>query len=181
MQKKVQFIQDGGATKRFHTVQTITQNTVAEHSWGVAMLCNLLTNGKASKELLWAALIHDMAECETGDIPAPSKRIFGLREQMSQHELGILVRIGFDMPPLNAQEKYVLKVADCLDGVLFCTRELRMGNRNATVACDNFKLYIKELAFPFDAATPEPMVDEKHAQEVIRAVFQLSRGEVVHV
>ncbi|MGD0511487.1 MAG: YfbR-like 5'-deoxynucleotidase, partial [Candidatus Micrarchaeaceae archaeon] len=145
MVDRVQFIVDGGATKRFHTVQTISQNTVAEHSFGTAMMVNLLMNGKASKDLLWAALIHDMAECETGDIPAPAKRLFGLRETMGDHELCILTRVGFDMPELNAVEKYVLKVADCLDGALFCAREHHFGNKNIDLPYKRFKSYIAEL------------------------------------
>ena len=62
----------GGAIKRYHTLETIGEQSVASHSWGVAMILQYL-EPNVSKEAILRALTHDVAELFTGDIPAPVK------------------------------------------------------------------------------------------------------------
>ena len=73
----ISFIFNGGVSKRYHTVDTLKSQDIAAHSFGVAWLCEVLTDGKASKELIMAALAHDLAEHIVGDLPSPSKRALG--------------------------------------------------------------------------------------------------------
>jgi 5'-deoxynucleotidase YfbR-like HD superfamily hydrolase len=172
--KELEFLIGGGAVQRFHTVQTIKPNTVAEHSFGVAMLVDLLTGGTASKNLVVAALRHDMAEQTTGDIPAPAKRAYGLREQVNAIEEAIMEGSHWPMPTLTETEKQVLKFADCLDGALYCIREARIGNAKNMQPCyHNFWSYIRELALPFDAVMGWP--DQRVLKEVMFYTSKLGK------
>ena len=128
----------GGHVRRFHTRQTIGHQTVAEHSWGVAMMCYHLSEGEGfgagmdapSKNLIFAALTHDVAEYDTGDVPATAKwanahlqQILNRAESDVNGELGLLVHLStFDM--------YVFKAADMLELMWFCYEQLKMGNQN---------------------------------------------------
>jgi len=65
-------IRRAGAVKRYHTVDTVRTQNVAEHSWHVAQIVRYIYP-TASKELILAAIDHDVGEIHTGDIPAPFK------------------------------------------------------------------------------------------------------------
>jgi len=128
VKNKLDFIMAGGAVQRFHTMRTIHPQNVAEHSFGVAWLVYLLTGGKPSAALLLAALGHDLAEHVTGDLPAPAKRALGLGPQFAAAEDAAASAAGLLLPPLTDDEAKVLKLADTLELVLYCQRELAMGN-----------------------------------------------------
>ena len=68
MKHTLDFILAGSEVKRYHTVTTLVSETVGHHSHGVAMMC-LMFDPMASRQLLMAALFHDLAEHQTGDIP----------------------------------------------------------------------------------------------------------------
>lgn len=65
-------LREAGAVRRMHTTRTAYHQTLAEHSWGVAMLVRYVRPA-ASGDLLHAALVHDLPEWWTGDVPAPCK------------------------------------------------------------------------------------------------------------
>lgn len=122
-------IREAGHTRRCHGTKIIGEQTVAEHSFHVAMLCIEICQGKASAELLKAALYHDLPECETGDVPAPVKwkspAVAGALEEMEQefnerHNLHVSI---------TAEELIILKWADSLELAFFCVDQLMMGNR----------------------------------------------------
>ena len=69
--------------KRWHIVQTAREQTLAEHSFAVAVLTGSLAASMEYKgllhhgrqlELLQYALSHDLIEVRTGHIPTPFKR-----------------------------------------------------------------------------------------------------------
>lgn len=125
----VDMVQQGGAVRRFHTLPTIGSETVAEHSFGVAMLCVALTNGQPTVHLLKAALFHDLAEQFTGDVPAPTKWkhpflktvLEGIEEDF-EHNYELKVK-------LSPTDHLVFKWADMLQLLLFCKMQRDMGNR----------------------------------------------------
>lgn len=120
------FVRRGGAVRRYHTHYVHHRETVAEHSWGVAMLCTVLSGGSPRAELLMAALAHDLPEGVVGDIPAPSKRLCGDAIYDREHRLLEEAGLAFD---LTDEEARILKLADILDGMTFCCAELERGNR----------------------------------------------------
>lgn len=139
------FIYSGARVKRFHTASTLQQQTIAEHSFGVAWLCEWLTGGKASKDLILAALSHDLAEQLTGDIPSPAKRSLGIQEVVGHREATILQNNNIDYESrLTGTELRVLKLADALDGMVFCVHEHTLGNKAMRQIFNRFKTYVKE-------------------------------------
>jgi 5'-deoxynucleotidase YfbR-like HD superfamily hydrolase len=139
------FLLYGGTVRRYHTVPTIKDNTLAEHQWGVAVLCYLLSGDSCSEKLLMAALTHDLPEQATGDIPAPAKRLLGLsRETFTAYDMEALAAFDFGFI-LSPEEKRILKLADCLDGMLFCLRERQLGNLNVALPYSKHRAYAKEV------------------------------------
>ena len=144
---KLEFIRKGGMTKRYHTKNTINANTVAHHSFGVAWICALLTEGQPSVNLLLAALSHDLAEQVTGDISSPTKRKFPVMAEMIQameSETLELHDLNYECLLTNS-EKRLLKMADCLDGALFCISEMELGNKGMHDVYRRYCQYIGQL------------------------------------
>ena len=125
---KLAALMTGGAVKRYHTAHTIRQQTVADHSHGVAMVV-LTLRPLASAALIKAALTHDLAESVTGDIPAPAKwRCSGLKCNLEEMEREFDAKWEVDWV-LTDDEKHLLKWADMAELVVFCLNEYHMGNR----------------------------------------------------
>lgn len=114
----------GGRVRRFHTHTLLKCEDVAAHSFYVAWFVELLTDGKASKEMLLAALAHDLAEQEIGDVPSPTKRKLPEFKSMEQ---AFDRAHSFDYV-LNQPERRVLKLADCFAGMVKCIQEKQLGN-----------------------------------------------------
>ena len=144
MRHTLEFIMAGSEVKRYHTVRTLTTETVGHHSHGVAMLC-LLLRPDASVHLLTAALYHDLAECITGDIPSPAKRLYGIGTQVSDLEDKLLSDHGVAMPGLYPVEQRVLKLADIAQGALFCAREVELGNRKMSLIYARYVSYAEDM------------------------------------
>ena len=133
-------IMQGGTVKRFHTVDTIHANNNGHHQWGTAMLAYLLAERKPSLNLIMACLTHDLGEKAYGDIPAPSKRALGLRATINDLEEKFLKdnHVSFE---LTGEEHTILKLADIMDGLLYCISERMLGNRNIDVVYNRFRGY----------------------------------------
>lgn len=161
----IEFVYGGGAVERYHTMQIIVPNSVARHSFGVAWLCYILTEGAASTRLIMAALAHDLPEQITGDIPAPTKRAMRIYDSMKEYEESILTAQGVNFQ-LSVDERRVLKLADCLDGMMFCIQELRMGNKNARVVYGRYLSYIKEMNISLAEENVVRQVDKLYELEL---------------
>lgn len=143
----IDFIYMGGAVRRFHTLPIHKDDTVSQHSFGVAWFCWLLTSKRPSAGLLMAALAHDLAEQHTGDIPAPAKRALGIKEQFDTFEDEVLLANGMlnFNDALTMADKRTLKIADCMDGAMRCIHEVRMGNEFMRKPLQRFISYIEEM------------------------------------
>lgn len=144
--ERVEFIYKGAKTKRFHTADTLTTQTVGEHSFGVAWLVVLL-RPSARKELILAALSHDLAEHVVGDVSSVAKRAYPeLKAALDAAEGTVLKQHSLDFETgLTDDEVRVLKVADLMDGMLFCVRERRMGSKVAVEIFNNFSAYVRTI------------------------------------
>lgn len=140
--EQLKFIYKGGHTKRFHTADTLTEQSVAAHSFGVAWLI-VLIYPSARKDLILAGLAHDLAEHVIGDVSSPAKRRFPqLKSALDAAEHTMLRDVGLDFETgLTDFEVKVLKTADMLDGMMFCVRERRMGSKVVCDIYENFRNY----------------------------------------
>ena len=128
----VQLARRAHAVKRYHTEHTIGHQTIADHSYGVAMLVLYLTDGSASANLIKAALYHDLPEQHTGDTPAPAKWDSpALSDALGAMEDRWAQENGFSVPNLSESDRVVLKWADSLELMFYCLEQRRMGNRYA--------------------------------------------------
>lgn len=126
----LKMVRTGGAVTRYHTVKTHDYESIAQHSWGVAMIAIALMDGKPTKNILLASLYHDLAEQVSGDSPATAKWSNGdLKKALNAIEERFNKSHNIDIS-LNPEEKLVLKYADTLDMCFYCLEQRRMGNRH---------------------------------------------------
>jgi len=137
--KKVKNLLDilsGGEVKRYHTMKTIGEQTVANHSWGVAVILNWL-KPDISKAALLKALSHDVAEKRTGDMPAPTKWYNeDLAYELRKVEKDIEEELGVDYD-LDAEEQEYFKQSDLFELLLYCVNQRSLGNTNVNVVFSN--------------------------------------------
>lgn len=162
---------------RYHTRPGIKDDTDGRHSHGVALLCSILAGDdgtqhtRVSATLLMAALTHDLAEQKSGDISAPAKRtIPGLREQFQLMESATLDQYGLDYEQyLTDEESITLKLADSFDGMMYCCRELALGNRNVLLVWRRFCTYVETLTAKGDV----PLELALRASQVYDAILEI--------
>lgn len=148
--RELELILSGGRVKRYHAKPTLHEETVGHHSFIVAWLVELLSVGLPRAQLLLAALQHDLPECITGDLPAPSKKKFGISEQFSAYEVEILEDYGHQhmAGQLTTEELKLLSLADKLAGIIHCIHERRLGNRYLDRTYGNYVSYVDKEAMP---------------------------------
>ena len=134
--REVLNVLEGGEVKRYHTLATIGEQTVGSHSWGVALILNWL-KPDISKTAILKALTHDVAEKQTGDMPAPTKwNNKELALELSTVEKGIEQKLGIDYE-LTAEEKEFFKQSDLFELLLYCVNQRSLGNTNVNVVFSN--------------------------------------------
>jgi 5'-deoxynucleotidase YfbR-like HD superfamily hydrolase len=162
---QLSFIYAAGETRRFHTQPVLRTQNIADHSWHVAMLLHIMYGQDEpgiTPVLLMAALCHDAAECRFGDIPSPAKRGMGelmpdFREKWGEMEEAMLEKYALDWNKfLTDDERRQLKLADSMEGAMYCVRELEMGNRMMLTPFLNFVKYIDEIILPGEDVPLEP-------------------------
>lgn len=122
----LRMMRNGNRVKRYHTVDTLVPETVGHHSANVAHIVLAISPG-CRKELLVAALDHDIVEQYTGDIPSTLK--------WHSPKLAKMLKVieGDFFPPtseqLTARERCILKQADMLDLCFKCVEEYQLGNQ----------------------------------------------------
>jgi len=133
----------GGTIKRYHTLETIGEQSVGAHSWGVAMILQYLDKS-VSKEAILKALTHDIAELYTGDIPAPVKWDNpDLVKSLKSIERAYEKKLGIDYSNvLGKKEAILFKQADMFELLFFCMRQRKMGNTNMNTVFSNGVEYL---------------------------------------
>jgi len=145
MKKQLDFILKGGLTKRYHTWDTTRQQNVAEHSFFVAWLLMLMYGiDEVSEYVLVHALAHDISEGAVGDVASPVKRAMPeLKKLLDKAEDAAFKESGlpFDEKATD-EERRQLKMADNMEGLMFCRVELNKGNQQMQEVYDNYHSYI---------------------------------------
>lgn len=153
MIQRYQFLEDGGRVQRYHTLDTLRTQTVAEHVYGMLSILTVLSNGMISSPLFLAALAHDAPEAITGDIPAPTKRMmraWGERDVFADWEGDLFAEYDMDivntaLRHLTAIEKRWIKMADVMEGLRFCQRETNLGNADIAPVALRYAAYLREM------------------------------------
>jgi 5'-deoxynucleotidase YfbR-like HD superfamily hydrolase len=118
---------DAGSVTRFHTKRVIKSQTIADHSWGVALIALEIAHDP-SIELVKAVLYHDLAESVTGDTPATAKWVSNdLKTSLQKLEDNFNKRLGLQTQ-LSEEEEEVLKWADMIELIMYCNSESALGN-----------------------------------------------------
>jgi len=120
--------------QRWAIVPKIRNQSVAEHSYYVALytkgMCDTMgLSSEETTEALSYALVHDMAEAFTGDIPSPLKRRLS---DYDSAEKAIKHWMMDESPATSSLTKKLVKIADLLDAVVWLTEEEGMGNTRLT-------------------------------------------------
>lgn len=147
---KLDVVYDAGAVERFHTRRAIRRQTVGEHSWGVAMVVLAICDPSAN--LLKAALLHDVPELATGDIPAPFKWAYpAINDLLGQAEDDISANWGVSVE-LTDDELHILKWADMFELCLYARAEVAMGNRYMFGPLSRGLEHLGKMAAPTEGA-----------------------------
>ena len=128
---------------------TIGEQSVASHSWGVAVILNWLKpdisktailnwlKPDISKTAILKALAHDVAEKRTGDMPAPTKwNNPDLAKELSVVEKNIEAELGVDYD-LTEEEHEYFKQSDMFELLMYCVNQRSLGNTNVNVVFSN--------------------------------------------
>ena len=170
--------------RRFHILPMTFPDYVGQHSGGVAFLTYYLLHDSApaeqTLEAVSAALMHDLAEYKTGDIPSPTKKVLDteylhkmernyLREEATDSLLGATLfrhRVIHD----------IVSLADALDGLVRCALELRSGNRCFESAYENYKEYVVNRIRNLEGGNEWHMAAVNRAHGVVDYAKNVSEG-----
>jgi len=141
MTSKLQRWREGSQVERAHTVKHIGEYTVGQHSHGVALII-LALHPDPSADLIRAALLHDLHEVHTGDIP-----MFAKTEDFRKLEENTQAQIETDVT-LSDEDALWLRAADSLDLLLWCREQTEMGNKNVARIHQNVSDYLWGLDLP---------------------------------
>ena len=107
-----------GDVDRWQIVRTARRQSIAEHSYNVAMIVRVLCKrlGCPPDEAVAYALVHDLPEVVTGDIATPLKRVIGegLLQGVEGH-----ITVGGDPIDADNQVKWIVKQADLIEAAKF--------------------------------------------------------------
>lgn len=154
--------------KRWHIIKTAEPQTLAEHSFLVAVialelfqrLVGVKDDVKSATTILFMALFHDMPETRTGDIPTPAKRMIrDLQLGMPDIFNGIDDKLMPNIPYLGCEWPKVIdfaqmvKMADLIADAWWIT-ENKVGIHSDVVAKANVRSMM-ERAIALDDANPD--------------------------
>jgi 5'-deoxynucleotidase YfbR-like HD superfamily hydrolase len=139
------FIMEGGSVARFHTRPMLRPCSDAEHMWGVAMMCWRLADGNPSRDLLMAALTHDLGEQGASDVSARTKKALNIERLLQDYEDGIRSAWGVMVEHLGPDDARLLNLADRLECMLYLCKERFMGNSYAELPYQKTLAAAREL------------------------------------
>lgn len=147
---------EASRVKRYHTVATISEQNLAQHSWGVAMIVGFIVPDALPDvrlgRVLLAALTHDLAERLTGDIPSDAKwenkdldrALMRLEKEYNKaHEIEF---------KLTEKEQSILEWADMFEGLLWTDHEIQMGNSRMMLIHQRYRSWFQPGCFPTSEA-----------------------------
>lgn len=141
-----------GQVIRYHTWPHIRQQSVGEHSWQVARI--LLAIAPGHPGLVKHAILHDIGELETGDLPYPIKAdnevLGGLMIDLEEEAIEYLCN-RWGVPSgrhLTDQEKWVFKLAEFIEMWEWGLEEVLRGNKFAELVALRCREKIQHMMEP---------------------------------
>ena len=132
----------GCDVQRFHTSKLLHSESVGEHSFRCALFADYLHRKitmRHSYNVVMYMLLHDLPECDMGDMPHGAKKSSGMREALDQFEQTWC----YENLPSNSQyqkimyhsvltdtESIICFYVDQYDACFKFIREYNLGNRN---------------------------------------------------
>lgn len=135
---------ESGWVERYHAATKIPNQLLGQHQWGVAVIILHICK-EPTAALLKIALLHDAPEIHTGDVPAPIKDqdqklkqlLDDIEETWWTENVGGLVG-------LSKEEQRFLKLADCLEGAIYCIRQYSLGYKGALYTYSRWREFINQ-------------------------------------
>lgn len=119
--KPIDKLMDCHHVKRWTLVGTTETSTVASHSFNVAMIAlairkHMFNTAHIDKNVLcFHALMHDVDEAETGDMPTPTKAAI----RRAGVEPNALFETQGQMPKPRPEYEVIIKLADLIENYIF--------------------------------------------------------------
>lgn len=162
-------------------IPTIQKQSVAEHSFHVAHIALWLSeqrewdDGSHKYEILYYALIHDETEAITGDIPSPAGKLH-LPGKSKAYETY------FNHGTVSASKEIqqIIKMADCLEALLFCNEEYRLGNRGMEGIHHDIKMNYFKAADGFKRIRRADYEYDHHMLDLLLSDFLLIYDPSIH-
>jgi 5'-deoxynucleotidase YfbR-like HD superfamily hydrolase len=137
----------GGYVSRYHTRPEVADGqNVAAHTWGALAILTTLWED-VSREAMLYLLYHDVVESELGDLPAPTKwnyknldKAYSEAEAQQEEEL----ELPMTKARLTEQDQHRVKMADMLELILHCKRQMSTGNTLATPIYQRGKQFLQD-------------------------------------
>lgn len=118
--------------KRWSVVSTLRQQSLAEHSFNVALMADRIATNWFGIQDKWVrfevydyAIKHDRKEAITGDFPSYIKRFvdeLAIDEHYAE-EFGIELEAGKTI-------RHIVKIADYMDAIIYLDMEMAHGNKS---------------------------------------------------
>lgn len=118
--------------KRWHIINTVRTQTMAEHAFMVTLITMELMNRLGMKtdgpiellRVIIGALVHDLSESRTGDLPTPGKRLINEaagRDLTGEIEQALLPFVPYVGGLVPTYATHIMKMADLIADYHFLT------------------------------------------------------------
>ena len=183
----------GATVTRYHTHRVLRPQSVGEHSHGVALIALELWRETFWRKtyaselppawLLLAALEHDLAEGQVGDMPSPAKRRHpALHAALTNAELAESERLELGAHEhLGPEASDILRMADQLEFLCYALDERRLGNTDMGRVFARGALGIRKRLDALDHRPFQPAA-MRLLEEIVDAMRREFRDEyITHV
>lgn len=131
-------LRDMAYVPRWVILRRHRQQYLAEHSYFVAIYAQQvarLIEYQDLYEVVWFALLHDIDETITGDIPGPIKRAAFDKKRAEEAMRDVMVdKFGADIVVdssfVNKEVRAIVSVADSIEEICYLMEEMSMGNKD---------------------------------------------------
>lgn len=141
---------------RWGIIRTLRQQSVAEHSYYVALYATYIAKKLNLRDLdcQWvtqAALVHDFEEMVSGDIPTPFKKSYMMKESKVLAAPKSMAMSIMTVEPRNRSFcAEIIHVADLFEATMYLADEYYMGNSTVNHLLDRFCEQLSEKAKKLD-------------------------------